>query len=75
MRPALRLRLVALALTAGVGGAAEAQSGDLSEAMRVVRLASPLPAPDVTFRTLDGQNVRLADLKGRPVLLGFFTTW
>lgn len=74
MRPALRLRLVALALTAGVGGAAEAQSGDPFEAMRAVRLAAPLPA-DVTFRTLDGQNVRLADLKGKPVLLGFFTTW
>lgn len=75
MRPALWLRLAALALTAGVGGAAEAQGVDPFEAMRAVRPAAPLPAPDVTFRTLDGQNVRLADVKGKPVLLGFFTTW
>ena len=45
----------------------------------VERLAdSPLlgkPAPSVSGRSLDGSTVRLADLRGRYVVLNFFATW
>lgn len=71
----LALGLLSLALTLGARRVADAQSGDPFEAMRVIRPAAPLPAPDVTFRSLEGRDVRLADLRGKPVLLGFFTTW
>jgi thiol-disulfide isomerase/thioredoxin len=35
----------------------------------------PRPAPDVTFKTRDGDTVRLADFKGQVVLLNFWATW
>lgn len=34
-----------------------------------------LPAPDVTFTLLDGSSVRLADLRGKVVVLDFWATW
>jgi cytochrome oxidase Cu insertion factor (SCO1/SenC/PrrC family) len=75
-RSALRIiRLLAL-LIAPLAVAAHAdQSKDPFEAMAAVRPAAPTPAPDVVFRSLDGRAVRLSDLRGTPVLLGFFTTW
>ena len=48
---------------------------DVFKAMAVVRPATPTPAPDVAFVALDGHRVRLRELRGKPVLLGFFTTW
>jgi cytochrome c biogenesis protein CcmG/thiol:disulfide interchange protein DsbE len=32
-------------------------------------------APDFTLTDLDGNQVRLADLRGRPVLVNFWATW
>ncbi len=32
-------------------------------------------APDFDLKTLDGQRVRLQDLRGKPVLLTFFASW
>jgi peroxiredoxin len=32
-------------------------------------------SPDLAFTTLDGENVRLGDLRGRRVLLTFWATW
>jgi peroxiredoxin len=43
--------------------------------MQALRLVTPVPAPDVAFRALDGRPARLSELRGRPVLLTFFTTW
>ena len=40
--------------------------------------AAPRPgasAPDFTLQDLQGQPVRLADLRGRPVLINFWATW
>ena len=33
------------------------------------------PAPDFTVTTLDGQNVKLSDFKGKPVVLNFWASW
>ena len=33
------------------------------------------PAPDVTFKNLEGQDVPLSSLKGKVVLLNFWATW
>jgi peroxiredoxin/outer membrane lipoprotein-sorting protein len=33
------------------------------------------PAPDFELKTLDGQRVRLGDLRGKPVLLSFWASW
>ncbi|HST52796.1 MAG TPA: TlpA disulfide reductase family protein [Pyrinomonadaceae bacterium] len=33
------------------------------------------PMPDFTFRTLDGKESRLEDLKGKVVLVNFWATW
>jgi thiol-disulfide isomerase/thioredoxin len=34
-----------------------------------------VPAPDFQLRTLGGQRVRLSDLRGKVVLVNFWTTW
>jgi cytochrome oxidase Cu insertion factor (SCO1/SenC/PrrC family) len=68
----LAAALVAMALTVAPAAADEAR---LFEAMAVLRPTPPTPAPDVAFRTLDGNPVRLSAFRGRPVLLTFFTTW
>lgn len=36
---------------------------------------SGTPAPDFTLRTLSGEQVRLADLRGKPVVLVFWAPW
>lgn len=41
-------------------------------------LAAPYPgyrAPDFAFEDLEGNVVRLSDLRGKPVLLNFWATW
>jgi hypothetical protein len=72
----------ALIVTAALGLAflAPSRAGaevtrDPFEAMAIDRVTAPTPAPDVVFRTLDGREVRVGDLRGQLVLLGFFTTW
>ena len=46
----------------------------------VPRAATPevkvgAPTPDVTFTTIDGKGYRLAQFRGRPVMLWLFATW
>jgi thiol-disulfide isomerase/thioredoxin len=38
-------------------------------------LAKSAPAPDFTLESLDGNNMRLSDLRGKAVLLNFWATW
>ena len=54
--------------------AALAQAGDPFEAMSVQRPAKPVAAPEFVFRTGDGREARLAELRGKVILLGFFST-
>lgn len=42
------------------------------------QIPSPLvgrPAPDFTLTLLDGKELRLRDLKGRPVVVNFWASW
>jgi hypothetical protein len=43
-------------------------------AMGVDRAGVPVATPDLAFRSLDGEEVRLRGLRDKVVLLGFFTT-
>ena len=47
---------------------------DPFEAMSVQRLAAPVAAPELAFLTAEGREARLGELRGKVVLLGFFTT-
>lgn len=40
-----------------------------------IRRPLPRPAPAVVFRSLDGTEVSLESLRGRPVLVDFWATW
>lgn len=48
----------------------DAAPGSLPPAPRI-----GFAAPDFTAQALDGTPVRLADLRGRPVVLNFWATW
>jgi len=74
-RAALRVTSAALLLVAAVPLIAQAGgSKDPFDALGVHRPAEPFPAPDLTFRALEGREARIGDLRGKIVLLGFFTT-
>jgi cytochrome oxidase Cu insertion factor (SCO1/SenC/PrrC family) len=47
----------------------------LLDALQLAKPASRLEAPAFDLPTLGGRSVRLADLRGRPVLLYFWATW
>lgn len=64
----------ALFLVTAIPDGAAGQSRDSFEAMGVHRPAEPFPAPDLAFTALDGRVARLGDLRGKVVLLGFFTS-
>jgi hypothetical protein len=47
---------------------------DPFEAMSVQRPAETIAPPDLVFLTTEGREARLGELRGKVVLLGFFTT-
>jgi cytochrome oxidase Cu insertion factor (SCO1/SenC/PrrC family) len=74
--------LALLAMLAGAGrpaAAADPAPGALPAVVyRDLGLSSPVspfPAPVFRLKDLAGQSVSLTDLKGRAVLLYFWTTW
>jgi cytochrome c biogenesis protein CcmG, thiol:disulfide interchange protein DsbE len=40
-----------------------------------MEIAAGKPAPDFVLKDLDGNEVRLSDFSGKPVLINFWTTW
>jgi cytochrome c biogenesis protein CcmG, thiol:disulfide interchange protein DsbE len=47
----------------------------LLDALQLAKPTSRLEAPAFDLATPSGRSVRLADLRGRPVLLYFWATW
>jgi cytochrome c biogenesis protein CcmG/thiol:disulfide interchange protein DsbE len=42
---------------------------------KVQEFSVPVDAPDFTLKDLDGGNIALKELRGKIVILNFFTTW
>ena len=72
--------LVALAVALALPGMGAERAGTMREAgwLEALDLRSYAPgtrAPEFSGRTLEGQTVSLAELRGRVVLLNFWATW
>jgi len=59
-----------LTLPSPVGAAAAAENP--FSAMRVRRIAPPVPADNLVLRAADGRSIRLSDFRGKAVLVEFF---
>ena len=68
-RPVMAILLLAI-LTLGLQGC-DSESGPASSG----RAELDKPAPDFTLQDLDGNTVRLSDLRGKVVFLNFWATW
>jgi peroxiredoxin len=48
---------------------------DLFKKLKIERFSEQVPAPDFTLADLNGNRVRLQDLRGQVVFLNFWATW
>ena len=48
---------------------------DLMASMKITRIAESPKAPDFVLKDLEGKSYRLSDLRGKVVLVNFWTTW
>lgn len=48
---------------------------DLMASMKITRIAESPKAPDFVLQDLEGKSFRLSDLRGKVVLINFWTTW
>jgi len=67
--------LIAAALWAGAAAAQPAAAPPAWEKLGVQAYEAPKPAPPFALPALDGRTVRLADQKGKALLLFFWATW
>lgn len=71
-------RIVLVAIVFGAAGLglviSTARDGD-STVSSVDAPANPAPFSDVEFVTFDGEELSLADLRGRPVVVNFWASW
>ena len=65
---------IAGALVVG-GPTACAQLQLLSQTKRIESQWVGAPSPEITFKTLAGENVRISELRGKRVLLNFWAPW
>ena len=65
---------LAMIITVAVSPATGWAAPDFA-ALQIVPYESPKPAPAFELPDLDGRVQRLADLRGKVVLLFFWTTW
>ncbi|MFL7809215.1 MAG: TlpA family protein disulfide reductase [Anaerolineae bacterium] len=74
------VRALSLALALIVSGCARAAIGQEQEAvasptMPPIGVTVGMRAPDLELRTLDGDTIRLSDLRGQPVMINFWAVW
>jgi len=69
-----RITIVGLALTLLTVGGAGAGAPDFAS-LQVQPYQPPKPAPAFALPGLDGKVTRLADLRGKVVLVFFWATW
>ena len=73
-RASLTVTAVFLLVTGAPFGAAAGGAKHPFDAMAVHRPAEPFAAPELILTSLDGGEVRLSALRGKVIVLGFFTT-
>jgi cytochrome oxidase Cu insertion factor (SCO1/SenC/PrrC family) len=71
----MRARVAASALVAVLAAAAALEAAPDFAALQVQPYDPPKPAPELALPDLDGKTVRLADQRGKVVLLFFWATW
>jgi len=74
------LILTALSLAACVGTVAEDQASAEGDPMAAANSLPPAPtvghpAPEFSLLTLDGDEIRLSELRGKPVIINFWASW
>jgi len=73
-RVSLTVGVVFILLIGAPFGATAGGAKDPFDAMAVHRPVELLPVPEFVFTSLDGWEARLTDLRGKVIVLGFFTT-
>ena len=63
-----KLLSILLALTFMLGAFALCETQEAEE-------EAPIPAPDFALTTMEGEEIRFADLVGKPLLLNIWATW
>ena len=71
----MRRRLAVVVVAASLAATAATAAAPDFAAMKVQRFEPPKPAPAFELPDLSGQTHRLADLRGKVVLLFFWATW